>query len=181
MDENNEEIEIEDEVIEETGLQEKIKKMREDLKACRKEKEDYLAGWQRAKADFINARKEEEKSRETFVKFAQASVLFEFLKIVDSLEVAAKLAPSQAGSEGDGIRQIYSQAKEILKQHGVTEIEAIGKKFDPAMHEAIDKVEVDEPGKENIIVEDSQKGWLLHDKILRPTKVKVGIYKQINK
>src|SRR3989344_9348112 len=107
----DEEIELEEEVIEEEGLKDKLKKMREDLKACRKEKDDYLAGWQRAKADFINARKDEEKNRETFVKFAQATVLLEFLKIVDSLEMAMKhLPPRQTGGGDGGIKQIYSQA-----------------------------------------------------------------------
>ncbi|OGF51880.1 nucleotide exchange factor GrpE [Candidatus Giovannonibacteria bacterium RIFCSPLOWO2_02_FULL_43_11b] len=167
-----EEIELEEEVIEEEGLREKLKKMRDDLKACRKDKEEYLAGWQRAKADFINARKEEERSRETFVKFAQASVLLEFLKIADSLEMAMK----HGGS--DGIKQIYSQVKDILKQHRVIEIESEGKKFNPAEHEAIDKVEINDPEKENIIIENLQKGWRLHDKVLRPAKVKVGIYKK---
>ncbi|OGF68588.1 nucleotide exchange factor GrpE [Candidatus Giovannonibacteria bacterium RIFCSPLOWO2_02_FULL_45_14] len=166
----DEEIELEEEVIEEEGLKDKLKKMREDLKACRKEKDEHLAGWQRAKADFINARKEEEKSRETFVKFAQASVLLEFLKITDSLEMAMK--------HGDGgIKQIYSQAKDILKQHGVTQIEAEGKKFDPAMHEAIEKEEVDDEKKDNVVVEDLQRGWLLFEKVLRPAKVKVGVLK----
>ena len=101
----DEEIELEEEVIEEEGLKDKLKKMREDLNVCRKEKEEYLAGWQRAKADFINARKEEERNREIFVKFAQASILLEFLQIIDSLEMAMK--------HDDGIKQIYLQAKEI--------------------------------------------------------------------
>lgn len=172
-DNKDEEIELEEEVIEEEGLKDKLKKMRDDLKACRKEKDEYLAGWQRAKADFINARKEEEKSREAFVKFAQASVLLEFLEIVDSLEMAMK------HGGGDGVNKIYLQAKEILKQHGVTQIESEGRKFNPAEHEAIDKVEVDDEKKDNIVIEDLQKGWLLYDKVLRPAKVKVGIYKII--
>ena len=75
MNDEKEDIEIEEEFIEEEGLKDKLKKMREDLKVCRKEKEEYLAGWQRAKADFINARKEEEKSREAFLKFSQSEVL----------------------------------------------------------------------------------------------------------
>jgi len=66
---------IENEVVEEEGLGDKLKKLREELKLCHKEKSEYLAGWQRAKADFINARKDEEKARAEFAKFAAEKVL----------------------------------------------------------------------------------------------------------
>lgn len=169
-DEENE-IELEDEVIEEEGLKDKLKKMREDLKICRKEKEDYLAGWQRAKADFINAKKDEEKAREVFIKFASASVINDFLKVADSLEMSLKHKVE------DGTKEIYSQLKEILKQHGVTPMEVMGTKFNPAEHEALGEMEVDEE-RDNLIVEELQKGWRLHDKVLRPAKVKVGVLKK---
>src|SRR3989344_2757337 len=176
------EIELEEEVIEEEGLQDKIKKMREELKVCRKEKEEYLSGWQRAKADFINARKDEEKAKEIFVRFAEAGLLNEILAIADSLDMAMKhMKPSSAeASAGDregGIGRIYLQLQEILKLHGVTPISAIGKKFNPAEHEAIKEEEVDSQEKDNAVVEELQRGWYLHDKVLRPSKVKVGIYK----
>ncbi|OGF82514.1 nucleotide exchange factor GrpE [Candidatus Giovannonibacteria bacterium RIFCSPLOWO2_01_FULL_46_13] len=165
------EIELEEEVIEEEGLQDKIKKMREELKVCRKEKEEYLSGWQRAKADFINARKDEEKAKEIFVKFAEAGLLNEILAIADSLDMAMK------HKAADGTKEIYDQLKDVLKKHGVTPIEAIGKKFNPAEHEAIKEEEVDSQEKDNAVVEELQRGWYLHDKVLRPSKVKVGIYK----
>jgi len=59
----------------------------------------------------------------------------------------------------------------------VTQIESEGKKFDPALHEAIEKAEVNEEEKDNMVVEDLQKGWLIFEKVLRPAKVKVGIFK----
>ena len=116
-----------EEIIEEEGegdFREKIKKIREELKVCRKEKEEYLAGWQRAKADFINARKDEEKLRENFLKFAEENLLREFLTIADSPELAIKLRPSE------GVEQIYSQLRGLLKKYGVSPIESLGKKFD---------------------------------------------------
>ena len=163
---------LEEEIIEEEGLGEKIKKLREELKACRKEKDEYLAGWQRAKADFINARKDEEKAREAFVKFAEAGVLNEMLTIADSLEMAMK------HEAADGAKKIYGQLLEILKRHGVVPIEAAGKKFNPAEHEAIDKVEVGEEAEDNTVIEELQRGWYMHDRVLRPAKIKVGNYKK---
>ncbi|HBT81285.1 TPA: nucleotide exchange factor GrpE [Candidatus Giovannonibacteria bacterium] len=164
-----------EEIIEEEGegdFREKIKKIREELKVCRKEKEEYLAGWQRAKADFINARKDEEKLRENFLKFAEENLLREFLAIADSLELAIKLRPSE------GVEQIYSQLRGLLKKYGVSPIESLGKKFDPLEHEAIEKVEVSEAEREDVVLEELQRGWRLHEKVLRPAKVKVGVLKK---
>lgn len=171
MNDENEEIEIEDEVLEEEGWREKLKKMREDLRATRKEKEEYLAGWQRSKADFINARKEEEKAREEFIKFAQAELLLSILPVLDSFEMAMKHGKT------DGLPEIYKQLCEILKQKGVTPMESRGKKFNPQEHEAITQEEVKNKEEDEVVLEDLQRGWYLFDKVLRPAKVKVGVYK----
>mgnify|MGYP003394185399 CR=1 FL=1 len=165
------EIEVDEEVLEEEGYREKIKKLREDLKVCKKDKEDYLAGWQRAKADFINARKEEEKSREAFVKFANSAVLNDFLAVADSLDMAMKHS-----GESDGIKQIYSQLKDILKKNGVTLMETEGQKFNPTMHEAIGEVEAEDEKSDDMVIEEMQKGWMIYEKVLRPAKVKIGNY-----
>lgn len=184
-----ESLEPEEEILEEEGLQERLKKMRKELESCRKEKEEYLAGWQRAKADFINARKDEERGREAFLKFAGERILREFLVIGDSLELALKLKSSE-GSPADlsadarasakaGLEQIYSQFWELLKQHGVTPIESVGKKFNPLEHESLEEEEVSEEAKDNMVQEELQKGWMLHERVLRPAKVKVGVYRRI--
>lgn len=165
-------LEPSEEALEEEGFKDKIKKLREELEKCRKEKEEYLAGWQRAKADFINTRKDEERARENFLKFAEENFLKEFLAVADSLELALKLKPSE------GMSEIYSQLRELLKRHGAGVIEAKGKKFNPFEHEAIERMEISEPEKDNTVLEELQKGWYLHEKVLRPAKVKVGILKK---
>lgn len=157
---------IENEVVEEGGLNDKIKKLREALKLCQKEKAEYLAGWQRAKADFINARKDEERVRAEFAKFATERVLREMLAIADSLELA-----------GEGANPVCSQLQEILKREGVEPIETKGKKFDPMHHEALEEKEVLDEKEDNIIVEELQRGYTIHNRVLRPSKVKVGVYK----
>lgn len=168
MDDNDKDEEIiEDEYIEETGLNEKLKKIREELKECQKEKAEYLAGWQRAKADFINARKDEEKSRAEFAKYAAEKVLREILPILDSLEKIGN---------ADGTA-IYKQLMQILKREGVEEIKSVGLVFNPMYHEALGQTETDKKEEDGVILEELQKGYMLYDKVLRPSKVKVGVYK----
>ena len=158
---------IDEEVLEEDGLNDKLKKLRGELKDCQKEKAEYLAGWQRAKADFINARKDEEKARAEFAKFAAERVLREMLAVADSLEIA-------------GDKHICAQLRDILKREGVEPIEASGIKFDPMRHEALEQVELNDKEKDGVIIEELQKGYKIHDRVLRPSKVKVGVYKNQN-
>lgn len=167
QDDKKDEIIIEEEVVEEEGLKDKLKKTRDELKACQQEKADYLAGWQRAKADFINARKDEEKTRGEFVKFTNERILKEILAVADSLEKI---------SSADGVAS-YKQLIDILKKEGVEPIDATsGQDFDPAYHEAIQQEEVVEKEKDGTILEELQKGYIIHNRVLRPSKVTVGIY-----
>ncbi len=164
----DDDVEIINEGDEET-FKDKLKKLKDELKDVKKERDDYLAGWQRAKADFINARKDEEKARAEFVKFAEERVLREMLAVADSLELAGK----ETGP-------IYAQLQEILKEHGAVLIEALGKTFNPLEHEALEEKEAVSEEDDGIVVEELQKGWRIHDRILRPAKVKVGVYKSKN-
>ena len=164
---NNEEEIIEDEeVVEEEGLNDKLKKLREELKVCKTEKAEYLAGWQRAKADFINARRDEDKLRGEFAKYAAEKVLREMLAIADSL--------SLGNAEG---KPILDQLLNILKKEGVMPIESKGLVFNPMYHEALGQVETKNKDEDNVILEELQKGYMLHDRVLRPSKVKVGTFK----
>ncbi|QQG42313.1 MAG: nucleotide exchange factor GrpE [Candidatus Giovannonibacteria bacterium] len=161
---------IESEVVEEDGLGDKLKKLREELKVCQKEKAEYLAGWQRAKADFINARKDEEKARAEFAKFAGERILREMLAVADSL--LARRSFSEGGED-----PIYNQLLDILKREGVEQIEANGGRFDPMYHEALERVGVSERERDGVIIEELQKGYMIYNRVLRPSKVKVGVYK----
>ena len=152
------------------SAKDKLKKLKDELKAVKSERDDYLAGWQRAKADFINARKDEEKARAEFVKFATEQVLREMLAVADSL-----LARRSLGEGGE--EPIYQQLLDILKKEGVEPIEALGEKFNPLEHEALEEKEVSDEKEDNMVVEESQKGYFIHNRVLRPSKVKVGIYK----
>ena len=131
---------------------EKLKKIRDALAVCQKERDEYLAGWQRAKADFINARRDEEKEREKFRKFANTVLLYDLLLLADSLDMSA------AHGADDGTQNIQRQFQELLKRYGVVPFESIGAPFAPSHHEALEEITVDDKTQSGIIIEEIQKG-----------------------
>ena len=151
----------------------------EDLEAFKqalaeeKEKvEGYLANWQRAQADFINYKRRSEQEREEIGKFANLLLMVNLLPIIDDLERAfASIPPRLAKiSWVDGIRLIERKLRTSLEAQGLSPIKALGEPFDPYLHEAVRQ----DRGKEGIVIEEVQKGYKLHDRIIRPTKVVVG-------
>lgn len=150
---------------------EKLKKLRDALKVCQKERDEYLAGWQRAKADFINARHDEEKTRSTLQQFATRRILEELLLVADSFDKALMHDASE------GTKSMARQFQDLLKKHGVESFESVGVEFDPERHEALEEVAVTNSDQDNVVVEELQKGYIIQKNILRAAKVKVGIYK----
>lgn len=149
-----------------------IKRLKEELREAQKQCQDYLAGWQRAKADAINARREEEQSRHAFIRTATQMVLWDFLALADSFEEALRLNSGQAfrslpDEAKHVIMPLYEQLKTLLGRHGVKEMETkSGDPFNPAIHEALE-------GEGEVVAEVLQKGFMLYDKVLRPAGVKV--------
>jgi molecular chaperone GrpE (heat shock protein) len=166
----NEDVEIINE--DSDKIENKFKKLKDELNICKKEKEEYLAGWQRAKADFINYKKDEEKNREEFAKFTAKNILYDMLQVLDSIDIAF------LHKESEGIKEIKSQFLEVLRRNGVEEIAVEnGIKFNPFEHESIIEAEVETKDSDGVIIEELQKGYKLFNRVLRPSKVKVGVYK----
>lgn len=143
----------------------KLKRIKKKLKSCEKERGEYLAGWQRAKADLINYKKEQEKKNSDLFKFANENLILEILPVLDSFEEAMK------HSKDEGIQQLYNQLKNILKSNGLEEIKAVGEKFEPEFHEAAEEVKGKKSG---IVIEEIQKGYKLNNKVIRPSWVKIS-------
>ena len=161
--------------------EEKVKKLKKELTHCLQEKAEYLEGWQRARADFINAKKEEKKSREEFVSFSTKEMLREFLSLADSFEMAFR--DQEAWNRADakwreGVKRIYKQLMQIFERFKVAVIEAKGSRFNLLEHESIEEVGVDDKNLDGIVLEEVQRGYKIHDQVLRPARVKVGIYKR---
>ena len=134
--------------------------------------EKYLANWQRAEADLINYKRRSEQERCNVADFANASLISGLLPVLDDLERALESQPNNVDESTfvSGIRLIYQKSKAVLEGWGLSEVEAEGKDFDPNIHEAVMCV----AGEEGKVVEVLQKGYKLHDRLLRPTMVKVG-------
>jgi len=157
------------------AIDKKVKKIREKSKKCQKEKEEYLAGWQRAKADLINYKKGQEQKISDYYKFANENLILGILPVLDSFEQAMrydKNNPKTALRFGqDGIQQLYNQLKNILKSNGVEEIKAVGERFNPEFHESMGEIK---GKKEGIVIEEIQKGYKLNGKVIRASRVKIG-------
>jgi molecular chaperone GrpE len=134
--------------------------------------EANLAGWQRAQADFTNYKKRAEQEKEETIKYANSRLLLSLLPVLDDLERAFASIPKRlAGVQWvDGVRLIERKLRTTIEAQGLTPIEAVGKSFDPYQHEAIRQ----DRGEEGIVVEEIQKGYRLHDRIIRPSQVVVG-------
>ena len=151
---------------------EDVEALKQTLAEEKANAEGYLANWQRAQADFINYKRRSEQEKGEISKLANATLMLNLLPVFDDLERAfASLPTSLAGFTWvDGIMIIYRKMEAALKAHGLSGIEATGHKFDPNLHEAV----MYEDGEEGMVIKELQKGYKLHDRVLRPTMVTVG-------
>ena len=151
---------------------EDMESLRQALAEEQAKAEANLAGWQRAQADFTNFKRRSEHERGEFSRFINAGLLLELLPVLDDLERALEHVPAKLSSAAwvDGVKLIYRKLSAVLEAQGLTQIEALGKPFDPNLHEAVRQ----EKGREGIIIEEIRKGYQLHDKVVRPNMVVVG-------
>ena len=154
-----------------------IQKLKEKLAVALKDKAEYLDGWQRAKADFINTRKRDEEMYSNLVKFANKNLITEIIPVLDSFDMAMQNKEAWEKSPKEwriGVEYIYSQLLDILQKNGLKQFDPLGQDFDPQFHEALDTVEtknIDEDGK---VFQVLQKGYSLNDKPIRSAKVKIS-------
>lgn len=158
---------------------EKIKiKDLEDLKKqfeeCQKQRDEYLNGWKRERADFLNYKKDEIERIEGFIKYANEGLILKFLLILDNLYLAEKEIPEdlKINKWVEGLLNIKTQILDFLKSQGIEEIKCLGQKFDPNFQEIIEGVEAKDK-ESGIVIKEVQKGYTLYGKVIRPAKVKV--------
>ena len=175
-DQVSDDVVVEDEA-EESNPRATIKRLREELRVCSTERQEYLEGWQRSKADFVNARKENEKERAELRTYAAMNVIAEIIPIADNFERA--IANKEAWGKVEknwrvGVEYIYTQLQTVLHNHGVEEVGRVGEKFDAWRHQSMEAIPVTDPAEDDTVLELIEKGYMLHDRILRPAKVKIG-------
>lgn len=152
-----------------------LKKLREKLKVCEKDKKEYLDGWQRMRADVANIRKDEETRRGEMIKFASEGLVEDLLPVLDSFTMA--FSNKEAWEKVDanwrkGVEYIFAQMYSVLESRGLSEIGKAGEQVDPRLHIAMEEVPVVSPEEAGTIAEVIQKGYRLHNKVIRPAKVK---------
>ena len=152
--------------------------MEKEIEKIKKERDEYLDGWKRAKADFLNYKKEEEERIQATIDFSRRCLLVKILPILDNLARAEKEIPEgeRENKVYKGFLQIVFQWQEFLKSEGIEEIETVGKSFDPKIHEAVGEVDPSTglgQGVSGVVAEEVEKGYIMNGALIRPAKVKV--------
>lgn len=151
---------------------EEVKKEEPDnLEKCEKEKKEYLEGWQRAKADFLNYKKEEGRRLEDMAKFVISGLIQDILPILDSFDLA--LGHDLSKESEKGVLLIRSQFEDVLRRRGLEQIKIeLGDKFNPEIHESVGEIESEHP--EETVAEIIQKGYKFRERVIRPVRVRLS-------
>lgn len=149
-------------------------KKKDKLTECQVKLEEYKAGWLRAKADYANLQKRTAVSSIEAIKFSNAGLILEILPIVDNFDSAYGTLPAELENDDwvKGIGFIKQQLEKLLEDNKVKAIKAVGEKFDPNFHEAVEQVESDK--RKETVVEEILRGYEMDGKVIRPARVKVA-------
>ncbi len=157
------------------ALAAKLKKVKADLARANKEKEEYLTGWQRAKADYVNAKKRADDDRAGLKEELIARFALELIPVIDSFDQAL----SHEGGNADwlkGFENVRLQLLAALKRGGVEQFGESGEQFDPELHEAVEVVAAKDSSEDNRVLTVLQKGYRIGERIIRPVRIRLGHY-----
>jgi molecular chaperone GrpE len=143
----------------------RIEELQQQLEAAR-------AQHARAVADYQNLERRSREERTEVGRLALAGVVLNFLPVLDDLERAVEAAEqvAEGASWAEGVRLVAQKFRQVLEQHGVREVDALGQPFDPAWHESVGAV----PGAEGEVVDVLRRGYAIHDRVVRPAMVMIG-------
>jgi len=158
-----------------------VKKLREELRVCRKEKEEYLTGWQRAKADYVNLQKDIDSSRLSNALLVKERFMRNLLGALDSFDMA--FTNKEAWEKVDknwrmGVEYIHQQLINGLIDSGVEKIDQIGVVFNPSIHESIESIETEDELKDHTVEKVILVGYKIGDRVVRPARVNIYEYKK---
>ncbi|KYC51802.1 MAG: heat shock protein GrpE [Candidatus Methanofastidiosum methylothiophilum] len=161
-----------------TELENKIAELEKQLSESESKLKEHYDRLLRSEADFQNLKKRTEKEKDDTRKFALQEIMTGILNVLDHIERGIK-AYKDADKENldkvevlKGMELIYKDLRDVLSSHGLCEIECMGKEFDPFYHEALATI-CSEETDDNTVVEEFQKGYILNDRVIRPSRVKV--------
>lgn len=155
-----------------TAKLDQFKSLKEELDALRAENEEQEDRIKRLMAEFENFKKRSAKEREQLYSSIISDIAISFLPVIDNLEKAVSVKTEDENYR-IGVELVLKQFKEVLANNGVKEIEAVGKTFDPQLHEAVSSVEDDKLGVQEI-KEEYRKGYMIDGKVIRHSLVVVA-------
>jgi molecular chaperone GrpE len=155
-------------------LAERIEVLERELAETKAKSEEHLYHWQRSAADFANYKRRTDDERATLGQFSNAVLIGKLLGVLDDFDRALESVPAEAHDPWiDGVRLVERKLRTVLEGEGVTPIAAIGEPFDPNLHEAVAHEETaDHP--DNSVIGEVQRGYRLHDRVIRPSLVRVA-------
>lgn len=157
------------------ALQQEIESLKQQLESVQSERDELLGKLQRVSADYANFQRRVPKQVSDSVAFEKENIIKTFLSAIDNFEHTLEKSHTaeSVGVVLDGVRIVYDQMTDALKNHGVERIQAIDQPFDPARHEAMLRRE-DLSKEDNVVLDEFQKGYALNGRVIRPSKVVVN-------
>ncbi len=157
------------------------KKLRDDLKQARLDKEEYLTGWQRAKADYVNLQKEMDQVRSATSIITKEKMVENLLPAIDSFDMA--MGNKDAWEKVDpnwrtGVEYIYQQIITGLADSGIEKIDKTNVLFDPNLHQSIESIPTDDQSKDHTIEKVIQAGFKIGERVVRPARVTIFEYQK---
>jgi len=169
---------VDDEGVEESQ-DAKIKKLRTEIVKLHKERAEYLTGWQRTKADYVNQSRVHTEERADLLKTAARKTILTILPSMDTYDLARANTSSWSAVDANwrmGIEYIFQQLLNGLETQSLKKFGAVGDTFDTTLHESVEAIQVSDRIQDNTVMTVLQSGYMLHEKVIRPARVNVGIF-----
>jgi molecular chaperone GrpE len=155
-------------------LAERIEQLEHELAEAKAKSEEHLYNWQRSAADFSNYKRRTDEERAQLSQFSTAILIGRLLGVLDDFDRALENVPPEAHDAWiEGVKLVERKLRGVLESEGVTPIEAVGQAFDPNLHEAVAHEESTEHA-DNEVIGEVQRGYRLHDRVIRPSLVRVA-------
>jgi molecular chaperone GrpE len=162
-----------------TTAQARIEELSKELTVAQERADRFHANWQRSAADFQNWKRRTDQEKTELGRVAEGAVTVELLRVLDDFERAFQALPGELRSLTwiEGVYMIGQKLFALLQARGLSPIDALGEEFDPFLHEAVLREEGAEGSTNLVVVQELQRGYRFHERVIRPTMVKVGLPK----
>ena len=168
--------ELDEEFVEEESSQQKLAKLRKELKEAKEQGKEYLTGWQKERADFMNYKTAEAERMKKCESRTVIDVITKMLPVLDSFDMAFSHKESWEKVDASwrkGVESIYSQFLSVLSSYGVEKIDEVSVPFNPSLHDPVEMLPTLDESQDHTVAEVVQTGYKKGETIIRPAKVKV--------